>query len=63
MHNYNNPFPDDSKKTLLWRVYLKTIVRNILNTKISINRSIKKCIDSTIPFPSDPEKYCYREGM
>ena len=37
MHNYNNPFPDDSKKTLLWRVYLKTIVRNILNTKISTN--------------------------
>ena len=35
MNSIKNPFAEKTKKILLWRVYLKAIVRNNLNTKIS----------------------------
>ena len=63
MHSNKYLFADDSKKTLLCRVYLKTNVRNILNTKISTNikHFLKQCIVLKIPLMRDPEKYCYGE--
>ena len=63
MHSYNNPFTEKKRKTLLWRVHLKTIVTNTFNTKISTNvkQFLKQCIVLTIPLPRDPEKYCHGE--
>ena len=63
MYSYNNIFADDSKKTLLWRVYLKSIDRNIFNTKISTNikHFLKQWIVLKIPLPGDPVKYFYGE--
>ena len=63
MYSLNKPFSKKNRKTLLWRLYLKTIARNILNAKISTNikHFLKQCIVLKIPLPRDPEKYCYGE--
>ena len=58
MHNFNNPFAENGRKILLWSIYLKTIVRNILNTKRSTNVKdyLKQCIVLTIILPIKQEK-------
>ena len=58
MHSFNNPYADNSRKTMLWRVYLKAIFRNILNSKRSSNVKdyLKQCIVLTKILPIKQEK-------
>ena len=46
MLSFNNPFAEKKRKTLLWRVYLKAIVRNNLKTMTSatVKSFLKQCI-------------------
>ena len=40
MHNFNNSFSEKTRKILIWRVYLKAIGRNNLDTKTSATVNI-----------------------
>ena len=58
MHSFNNPFAEKTRKIFLWRVCLKAIVKNILNSKRSKNLKhfLKQCIILIILLPRKTRK-------
>ena len=54
MHSFKNPFAEINRKTLLSRVYPKSIVRKDLNTKTS--KTVKHFLKQSMVFDQNSRK-------